>query len=304
MKFHALVPASMVGVGSLFAAQTVQAHIKLTAPTPRVANTDSIKTSPCGPAARSAARVSTFKPGEMVTVEWDETVPHPGYFRILFDDDGQNFAKPTPASFKLFHDYYNGQRNNTTVDKLPKAMTGTVKEGDTWTLADYWNQHPSGAMKSYSIKVTLPNVTCNNCTLQVVQSMFENGRTYDSAYYYHCADLILKGDGASNPDAGGMQTPDAGAPSGQGGAGGGGGSGGKAPSGGTGGGAAGSAGSAGGSNSNEGGTGGDGEGGAAGSGNDDSDKKSGGCAFGGPGTGAGFGLLSALGLLLFRRRRT
>lgn len=303
MKFHALVPASMVGVCSLFAAQAAQAHIRLTAPTPRVANTDSIKMGPCGPAARNAARVSTFKPGETVTVEWDETVPHPGYFRILFDDDGQNFALPTTESFKLFHDYYNGQRNNTTVDKLPKAVTGTVKEGGTWTLADYWNQHPSGPMKSYSLKVTLPNVTCTNCTLQVVQSMFENGRTYNSAYYYHCGDLILKGDAASNPDAGGMQTPDAGSPSGQGGTGGGGGGGGKAQTGGAGGGG-GVAGAAGGSSSNEGGAGGEGEGGAGGGDNNDDEKKSGGgCVFGGRSTGAGLGLLVAFALFLSRRRR-
>ena len=32
--------------------------------------------------------VTTFQPGETITVTWTETVDHPGHYRIAFDDDG------------------------------------------------------------------------------------------------------------------------------------------------------------------------------------------------------------------------
>ena len=307
MKFSALVLSSTFSVLGLTASGKALAHIQLISPTPRVANTDSIKSTPCGPATRNAAKVTTAKPGETITVQWDETISHPGYFRILFDEDGQDgLMKPTMASFKLYSDYYNGQRNGITVDKLPKLISATTKDGGAWVLADNWGLHASGAKRPWMLKVTLPNVTCNNCTLQVVQGMFENSRTYDGAYYFHCADFILKGDAAPATDGGTTPTADAGVPPGTGGQGGSasnaGGQGGKAA-----GGSAGSSGGQGGTNASGGSAGSSAgnEGGNAGSGENLDKSSGGGCSFAGRTTGlAGSLFLAVAALFLARRRRS
>ncbi|MFA9472798.1 MAG: hypothetical protein ACERNK_19695, partial [Deltaproteobacteria bacterium] len=54
----------------------------------------------------------------------------------------------------------------------------------------------------YMATVTLPNVTCDNCTLQVIQVMYDKPpyTTPGNDIYYQCADLVLR-EGAAPPDA-------------------------------------------------------------------------------------------------------
>src|SRR4051812_27967828 len=81
----------------LLAAGTASAHITMTSPAPR---TLSNKAPPCGAAGSSrGSNVVTFAPGATITVEWDETVDHPGHYRIAFDDDGDDvFQNPVSPS--------------------------------------------------------------------------------------------------------------------------------------------------------------------------------------------------------------
>jgi hypothetical protein len=57
-----------------------------------------IKSPPCGLSATLSARgevVHTFQPGETITIEYDEYIPHPGHFRVSFDVDGEDdFVEP------------------------------------------------------------------------------------------------------------------------------------------------------------------------------------------------------------------
>ena len=151
---------SLLGICLLASSSIASAHIALTSPTPRTADQ---KSGPCGAAGSSrGTKVSTFQPGQTITVEWDETVDHPGHFRIAFDDDGndafQNPSQPT--------------------DNFPSTLVDQI--------ADKSGGH-------YSQQVTLPNITCSNCTLQLVQVM-TTAVPYNS-FYYQCADIVLS-DGA------------------------------------------------------------------------------------------------------------
>ena len=79
---------------ALLPLETAQAHIELLAPVPRSA---SLKSGPCGAGAGDVRgdKVTVFAPGATITVRWRETVPHPGYYRISFDPEGQDlFADP------------------------------------------------------------------------------------------------------------------------------------------------------------------------------------------------------------------
>lgn len=164
MNPRLLFSASLLA--TVLASGGAQAHIALMSPTPRYAD---MKYGPCGRGGALDVRtnnVTTFKPGQTITVTWKETVPHPGHYRIAFDPDGQRFTDP--SSF---------------TDTAPRM----------YVLKD--NITDKTGTQVYSDTVTLPNVECTNCTLQVIQVMTDKPPYGDgNDLYYQCADLVLKGD--------------------------------------------------------------------------------------------------------------
>ena len=146
------------------------AHITMTSPPRR---DDGLKDAPCGTAnSVRGMTISTFSPGQTITIAWDETVPHPGYYRISFDDDGDDgFANPPNVG-----DFYSN----------PTVLLDNIADMD--------------GTQSYTQEVMLPNIECDNCTLQLVQLMTDHG-TYDPGplgddLYYQCVDLVLSAPGA------------------------------------------------------------------------------------------------------------
>jgi hypothetical protein len=135
---------------------TASAHITMTSPSPRTLDN---KVGPCGAAGSTrGSTVKTFAPGATITVEWDETVDHPGHYRIAFDDDGDDvFVNP-----------------NNPNDNFPFTLMEPIadKEGGHYTQA-----------------ITLPTTPCANCTLQLMQIMTTDV-PYNS-FYYQCADIAI-----------------------------------------------------------------------------------------------------------------
>jgi len=179
-----------------------------------------IKEGPCGMAGGGrGANVYTYAPGETITVRLAEYVPHPGYFRIAFDADGDDdFVDPV------------------SIDPVDPARgcpgAGLPEEQqarDMCTGSDFYNNDavlpgmdnlmphveasPDGM---YEFEVTLPDVECDNCTLQVIQVMedtshgpynVEVGGLFDTGdIYYQCIDLVLTraqgGAGGGAPEMG------------------------------------------------------------------------------------------------------
>ncbi len=143
----------------MFAPATVAAHIALKVPTTRTAEQ---KAGPCGTAGSvRGANVTTYAPGETITVEWDETVDHPGHYRIAFDADGQDaFVNPSRSTDNFAF---------TLVDKIADKAGGR-----------------------YTQQVTLPTTPCTNCTIQLMQVMTTT-EPYNS-FYWQCADIMIAGD--------------------------------------------------------------------------------------------------------------
>ncbi len=126
-------------------------HAKLTTPQPRdPASNGGNKTGPCGPIAKSTTTVVTYNAGDNITVQWTETINHPG--RFLFAISSNN-----DVSFQNFATY---------VD----------------------DQNTSG-VHNYTATFKLPDVGCDNCTLQMIQSMEENPSA--PTYYYSCSDIKI-----------------------------------------------------------------------------------------------------------------
>lgn len=159
---------------------SAHAHIQLSFPLQRY--TDQ-KSGPCGRALNDGRgeTVNVFTPGQTITVTWTETVNHPGHFRIAFDADGQDA-------------FYDPPTEDTCDTDMP-------------ILADCIADTPGGGESSFDI--TLPNIECENCTLQVIQVMTDKPPFGDgNDMYYQCADLALRA-GPGGVD-GGPDQPDAG----------------------------------------------------------------------------------------------
>ena len=159
-----------------------------------------IKDAPCGRAnGQRGTNVYTYRPGETIKVSIVEFIPHPGYFRIAFDDDGDDdFEIPAGTD---------GEFGNCAGD--PKCGPGMADycNNDT-VLLDYLDPHASsglGNAPTYTFSVTLPNVECDNCTLQIIQMMNDLNVHFQpypaDDIYYTCIDLVLSNDADEVTDA-------------------------------------------------------------------------------------------------------
>lgn len=170
-----------VGAALWLASPPGRAHISLEAPVSRYYQTSARqadqtkqKSGPCGNSNDSrtanASLITRFRPGETIVVSWRETVQHPGHFRIAFDNDGQDFSLPgeeSPAGVVILAD-----------DIADKSGSNGV---------------------SYSQEVTLPEIECDRCTLQLIQVMTTAEPPYRASdLYFNCADLILAASGGSS----------------------------------------------------------------------------------------------------------
>jgi hypothetical protein len=169
-----------------------------------------LKDAPCGlGGAGRGTQVYTYAPGETIRVSLAEYITHPGYFRIAFDADGDDdFVDPqsimpvNPARKCPFNAadqcgasaFYNNLTVLPGMDNLNPHITAAPDQIYTWD-------------------VTLPNVACDNCTLQVIQVMEDtihgaynttkgdpNDVPYVADVYHQCIDLVLQQADAGNPN--------------------------------------------------------------------------------------------------------
>ncbi|MEY2937310.1 MAG: hypothetical protein RL033_8059 [Pseudomonadota bacterium] len=115
---------------------------------------------------RSTDRITTYAPGDTITVRFDEYVAHSGRYRIAFDPDGAEL------------DDFNAHILLDEPD--PVGKVGNAGSGSMWEF-----------------QVTLPDMTCENCSLQLIQVM--DGNMEDlvlnpvdrGGTYFQCADVRL-----------------------------------------------------------------------------------------------------------------
>ena len=173
-----------------------------------------LKAGPCGKAGGTrGTNVYTYSSGQKITVTVVETIPHPGYFRFAFDNDGDD-AFIEPASIKPIDP--NRKCPNDPTDRC--GVSDFYNSPAVLPGMDNLNPHLTAAFGTrYTWEVPLPDVECNSCTLQLIQVM-EDDLThgpYDPTpgvgvadIYHQCIDIVLKrpadaGTGGTN-DAGSM----------------------------------------------------------------------------------------------------
>ncbi len=174
------------------------------------------KIGACGnPEGVATGAVYTYKPGETITLSLAEYVPHPGYFRIAFDDDGDDdFVNPR---WIVAVDPEN-RAGGCPIDDTDHCRIGDqATEGDYYNnetvLMDNLNPHTRAtAQPVYTWEVTLPEVECDNCTLQIIQVMEDPAGTAHGVYntttqddnndiYHQCIDMVLSKDAVAGQAA-------------------------------------------------------------------------------------------------------
>jgi len=192
-----LVSSSACAISVALFASSAAAHIELVEPSPRY-TLPANKACPCGEgdgnrqcdttAAEStdpnrSNNVSTFEAGSTIHIVVEEYIDHAGRIRVAFDSDGADLAD--------FND-------DILMDVADPAEPGlSMADPHVWEF-----------------DVQLPNTTCDNCTLQVIQAM--HGDTENPVLdpaplstYYTCSDIrlvpqgSLEAGGAGGSGAGG-----------------------------------------------------------------------------------------------------
>jgi hypothetical protein len=216
-------------LASVFWASTANAHISVEQGGTHMSRygdaSANLKGAPCGVAGGArGTHIYTYEPGQTITVKWVEYVPHPGYFRFAFDADGDDGFKDPVSMTPL-----DPERGCPA-----KVLSGDAAGRDQCMKDDFYNA-PSvlpdlddlyphvmvSAGTAYSQEVKLPDIECDNCTLQIIQVMEDPvhgpyNLTVDGTgdlgdIYHQCIDIVLKrGAGTADSDAGAESDADAG----------------------------------------------------------------------------------------------
>jgi hypothetical protein len=137
-----------------------------------------LKMAPCGDEGGGTAtgKVTTYQEGQMITVTINETIFHPGHYRISLATTDRSQLPPEP---------------------VPTANCGSVPVQTTPVfpvLADGLFTHTTAFTAPQTVQIKLPaNVTCTHCTLQVIQFMSnQTPNPTGGCFYHHCADLTIQ----------------------------------------------------------------------------------------------------------------
>jgi hypothetical protein len=185
-------------VASILAPQFAGAHFKLLEPASWIEENqlgDPQKLGPCGgtsanakgPAnpGKASGIVTEAKGGTMMHIKVQETVYHPGFYRVAL---AVNSRTELPADPEV---------KTRDSAKGPQSVSAAIQyPPQPPVLADgLWQHNGKMANPVMETDVPLPNINCAKCTLQIVQFMAEHGKNADGDYtYHHCSEIKITAD--------------------------------------------------------------------------------------------------------------
>ena len=175
-----------------------QAHFKLVEPASWLVEDDRgdpQKAGPCGGSntdwGKPSYAVTRAVGGSTLHVKVQETIYHPGFYRVAL---AVNSPAELPADPKA---------TTTQTERGPQSVSGEVMSPVQMpVLADGLFVHHERATGPFETDVTLPNISCKRCTLQVIQFMEQHGANNPGMYtYHHCAVVQITADAKKPIDA-------------------------------------------------------------------------------------------------------
>ena len=129
--------------------------------------------------------VTSYAPGDTVTVTIGETVTHPGHYRAVLSTTGQAGLPADPP--------VDPGQHALRIDGDPEPARYPV-------LADGMLVHTAAFSGAQSFTFKLPsNMTCTgNCVLQVAEFMSDHGlNNPGGCFYHHCANITIPAGGGT-----------------------------------------------------------------------------------------------------------
>jgi hypothetical protein len=177
----------------LLAPSVLDAHFTLIAPASWLVENrlgDPQKAGPCGGTSADAGTPSNVigkvQGGQPLHIKVQETVYHPGHYRIALAVRSRAELPPDPEVTTRDSDRgpWSVSAKILEPPQVPVLVDGLWKHDDRSAIA-----------QPFETDITIPNITCEKCTLQIVQFMAEHGRNRDGDFtYHHCADLQITAD--------------------------------------------------------------------------------------------------------------
>jgi len=179
-----------------------RAHFKLLEPASWLIESDRgdpQKSGPCGGTntdwGKPSYIVTKVTGGQKLHVKVQETVYHPGHYRIALAVNSPTELPPDP------------EVTTTDSERGPRSVSAVIQNPPRIpVLADGLFVHstrPTGTPEPFETDVVLPNINCKKCTLQIVQFMAEHAYNNPGGYtYHHCANLQITADPSKPLDSG------------------------------------------------------------------------------------------------------
>jgi hypothetical protein len=181
------------------------AHFVLVSPAAAIVQNrlgDPQKIAPCGGVSANPGRgtppnpgvpsgaVTEIKGGSMFHLLVQETVFHPGHYRVAL----------TRAAAQLPADPVVTTRDS---ERGPQSVSAVIQNPAVApVLADGLFAHTERPTGLWEGDIAIPNINCKDCVMQVIQFMAEHGKNPDGDYsYHHCAAVNITADPAKPIDA-------------------------------------------------------------------------------------------------------
>ncbi|MCM3880133.1 MAG: lytic polysaccharide monooxygenase [Vicinamibacterales bacterium] len=196
MRFFSALVALVVAVPVVG-----DAHFKLLEPASWIVSNDRgdpQKAGPCGGDAKDPGTptnvVGKAVGGQMLRLKVQETVYHPGHYRVALAVNSRDELPADPVT------------TTRETEKGPQSIWAVIQSPPQKpVLVDGLFQHYTRPAQPqiYEADVQLPNVSCRKCTLQIVQWMAQHGYNNPGGYtYHHCADVQITADPSKPLDTG------------------------------------------------------------------------------------------------------
>jgi hypothetical protein len=140
---------------------------------------------PCaeGPASNVVTQVQG---GHPIAIRLTEFVFHPGHYRFALSVNSRAELPPDPD---VVQDS-NGLSVSTSIQNPARIPV----------LADGVFLHVDPPLADWQTSLTLPNLNCDKCTLQIIEFMAEHGSNIGGGFFYHhCSDLRIVADAGLPP---------------------------------------------------------------------------------------------------------
>jgi hypothetical protein len=166
----------------------VHAHFRLVEPTSWIIEDergDPQKAGPCGGTNTDYGKpsyvVNQAVGGSKLHLKVIETIYHPGHYRVAL-------AVNSPLELPI-----DPKATTETTERGPRSVSAEIQNPvQVPVLADGLFVHTAKVDSPFETDITLPNISCKKCTLQVIQFMAQHAVNNPGNFsYHHCAVLQI-----------------------------------------------------------------------------------------------------------------